>query len=175
MSRSTPGPSPWRRIKLGSWTTHRAGRCRRQGLTAFIAFRLSVPVRGVDDIRMALRLPAAGMPEDRMHHLLRALLDSPEKFLRFLRALLGGLDATLDWARSEGDGDGTATWGFGGEGETLLDDLVRTASRDPDRLAPVRRLIDDLRNTDEGQRIVPDDLFAVWTAVEEAVASEPRS
>ena len=144
-------------------------------LTAFIAFRLSVPVRGADDIRMTLRLPAEGMPADRIHQILRTLLDSPEKFLRFLRALLGGLDAVLGWAPDEGDGDGPASWGIGDDGgETLLDDLVRTASRDPARLEPVRRLIDDLRKTDEGRRIVPDKLFAVWTAVEEALAPEPR-
>ena len=147
-------------------------------LTAFIAFRLSVPVRGADDIRMTLRLPAEGMPEeeDRIRQILRTLLDSPEKFLRFLRALLGGLDAVLDWTEDAEKGDGPAPWGVGGDGgETLLDDLVRTASRDPARLEPVRRLIDDLRKTDEGRRIVPDDLFAVWLAVEEALAPEPRS
>ena len=145
-------------------------------LTAFIAFRLSVPVQGVDDIRMTLRLPAEGIPEDRIHQILRTLLDSPEKFLRFLRALLGGLDAVLGWAEDTGEGDGVAPWGIGGNGgETLLDDLVRTASRDPDRLEPVRRLIDDLRKTDEGRRIVPDELFALWRAVEEALAPEPRS
>ena len=143
-------------------------------LTAFIAFRLRVAVRGVDDIRMALRLPAEGMPADRMHHVLRGLLDSPEKFLRFLRALLGGLDQLSGWVEDEGEGDGAAPWGVGGGGETLLDDLVRTASRDPDRLKPVRRLIDDLRKTEEGRRIVPDELFAVWTAVEEALTREPQ-
>ena len=143
-------------------------------LTAFIAFRLRVAVRGVDDIRMTLRLPAEGMPADRMHHVLRGLLDSPEKFLRFLRALLGGLDQLSGWVTDEGQGDGAAPWGVGGGGETLLDDLVRTASRDPDRLEPVRRLIDDLRKTEEGRRIVPDELFAVWTAVEEALTREPR-
>ena len=143
-------------------------------LTAFVAFRLSVPVRGVDDIRMTLRLPAEGMPEDRIHQILRTLLDSPEKFLRFLRALLGGLDAVLGWAKDAGEGNGKGDWGVGG-GETLLDDLVRTASRDPERLEPVRRLIDDLRKTDEGRRIVPDELFAIWMAVEEALAPEPRS
>ena len=143
-------------------------------LTAFIAFRLRVAVRGVDDIRMTLRLPAEGMPADRMHHVLRGLLDSPEKFLRFLRALLGGLDQLSGWATDEGQGDGAAPWGIGAGGETLLDDLLRTASRDPDRLEPVRRLIDDLRKTEEGRRIVPDELFAVWTAVEEALAREPR-
>ena len=144
-------------------------------LTAFVAFRLSVPVRDVDDIRLTLRLPAKGMPADRLHHVLRALLDSPEKFLRFLRALLGGLDNVVDLARDGSHGNGPADWGIGLGGETLLEDLLRTASRDPDRLKPVRRLIDDLRKTDEGRRIVPDDLFDVWTAVEEALAPEPRS
>ena len=142
-------------------------------LTAFIAFRLSVPVPGVDDVRIALRLPAEGMPADRIYHVLRDLLDSPEKFLRFLRALLGGLDAVLDWAQIDGKGSG-ADWGAGAGGDTLLDDLVRTASRDPDRLRPIRRLIDDLRETEEGRRIVPEDLFDIWTAVEEALVQEPR-
>ena len=143
-------------------------------LTAFIALRLHVPVHGVDDIRLTLRLPAEGMPSDRIHQVLRSLLDSPEKFLRFLRALLGGLDATVDWAQGEGDGTPGPDWGIGAGGDTLLDDLVRAAARDPDRLKPVRRLIDDLRKTDEGRRIVPDDLFEVWTAVEEALVQEPR-
>lgn len=144
-------------------------------LTAFIAFRLRVPVHGVDDVRMTLRLPAEGMPEDRVHQILRGLLDSPEKFLAFLRALLGGLDAVFAWAQDGGAGREPADRGVEIGGKTLLEDLVRTASRDPDRLQPVRRLIDDLRKTEEGRRIVPDDLFAVWTAVEEALArKEPR-
>lgn len=144
-------------------------------LTAFIAFRLRVPVRGVDDVRMTLRLPAEGMPPDRVHQILRGLLDSPEKFLAFLRVLLGGLDAVFAWAQDGDEGREPAGRGVGVGGETLLEDLVRTASRDPDRLQPVRRLIDDLRKTEEGRRIVPDDLFAVWVAVEEALArQEPR-
>ena len=144
-------------------------------LTAFIAFRLRVPVRGVDDVRMTLRLPAEGMPPDRVHQILRGLLDSPEKFLAFLRVLLGGLDAVFAWTQDGGEGREPAGRSAGVGGETLLEDLVRTASRDPDRLQPVRRLIEDLRKTEDGRRIVPDELFAVWTAVEEALArKEPR-
>ena len=89
--------------------------------------------------------------------------------------MLGGLDAVLGWAKEEGDAGAPGPWGMGPGGETLLDDLVRTASRDPERLKPVRRLIDDLRRTEEGRRVVPDELFAVWAAVEEALAEEPRS
>ena len=146
-------------------------------LTAFIAFRLHVPVPGVDDVRMTLRLPATGMPGDRIHQILRGLLNSPEKFLRFLRALLGGLDAMLAWTGDADAGDGAPVWGIGAGGETLLDDLVRAASRDPSRLEPVRRLIDDLSGaeTDDGRRIVPDVLLDIWNAVEEALAREKRA
>ena len=138
-------------------------------LTAFAAFRLHVPVRGVDDVRMTLRLPANGMPEDRIHQVLRTLIDSPERFLLFLRALLGGLDGMVDWAKDGSDGGEGGAWGEGFAGETLLEDMVRAAARDPERLKPVRRLIDDLRKTEEGREIVPDDLFAVWSAVEETL------
>ena len=140
-----------------------------QRLTALVAFRLRVPVDGADDLRFALRLPAEGMPEDRMHHLLRSLIDSPERFLAFLRALLGGLDEVVDWARDDGDQGGGGEWGIGLDDGAMLEDLVRTAARDPSRLEPLRRLIDDMRKTDEGREIVPDDFLCLWNAVEAAV------
>ena len=80
---------------------------------------------------------AVAVPGDRIYEILRTLLDSPEKSPRFLRALPGGLDqfVLVGWAEDAGEGDGAAPCGVGGDGgETLLDDLVRTASRDPARL-----------------------------------------
>ena len=75
----------------------------------------------------------------------------------------------VDWARGDGEGNGSGAWDGGLNEETLLEDLVRAASRDPRRLEPVRRLIDDFRKTEEGRLIVPDDLFEVWTAVDGAL------
>lgn len=140
-------------------------------LTAFVAFELSVPVTGVDDVRLTLKLPAEGMPEGRMAQVLRSLIDSPERFLRFLRALLGGLEGLPDWNGHERSNGHATPWNTGLGGETLLEDLVRVASREPARLEPVRRLIHDLRQSDEGSRIVPDDLLAVWEVVDRALAS----
>lgn len=140
-------------------------------LTAFAAFRLRVEAE-VDDVTFVLKLPATGMPEGRVAQVLRGLIDSPEKFIRFLRALLGGLDGMIEWA---GNGDGAGwqgDWGAGLDGETLLEDLVRAAARDPERLEPVRRLIGDLRSTPEGREIVPDDLFEIWQVIDEAVADQ---
>jgi hypothetical protein len=75
-----------------------------------------------------------------------------------------------DWAGDEGGGAWQGEWAAGLGGETLLEDLVRAAAREPERLEPVRRLIEDLRATPEGREIVPDDLFAVWQVVDDAVS-----
>ena len=141
-------------------------------LTAFVAIRLSVRNVEVDDIRLTLLLPASGMPDNRITHVLRNLIDSPERFMRFLRALLGGLDSLLDGVDSGGNGGQTFSWGTGLGGEPLLEDLMRIAARQPGRLEPVRRLIEDMRATEEGSRIMPDDFLAIWDAVNEALADD---
>ncbi|MEX0870538.1 MAG: phospholipase D family protein [Aquisalimonadaceae bacterium] len=134
-------------------------------LTAFAAFRLHVEA-DVSDVRLALKLPVEGMPEGRINQVLRTLIDSPERFLQFMRALLGGFDGLMDWAA--GTGSGAGSWGAGFDRETLLEDLVRTASREPARLDPIRRLVTDLRATAEGREIIPDDLHAIWQVVDAA-------
>lgn len=143
-------------------------------LTAFVAFRLHVEA-DVDDIRLALKLPAEGMPEGRVAHVLRTLIDSPERFLQFLRALLGGLEGLADWGVDNGRGAWRGVWGAGLGGETLLEDLVRIAARDPVRLEPVRRLIADLRATPEGREIVPDDLHEIWQVVDAVITERSDS
>lgn len=138
-------------------------------LTAFVAFRLSVPGVRIDDVRVTLKLPTTGMPEERIAHVLRALIDTPERFLRFLRALLGGLDGPPDWPDGghSSDRQGQSNIGFGCE--TLLEDLVRVASQDPARLGPIHKLIEELRTTEEGRQIVTGEFHAVWSAVWEAL------
>lgn len=138
-------------------------------LTAFVGFRLSAPGIAIDDVRFTLLLPAAGLPDNRMNHVLRSLIDSPERFLQFLRALLGGLDGLVDWSAGANSGAKSFSWAEGLGGESLLEDLVRIASKEPERLQPVRRLIKDLRDTEEGRRVVNDELLAVWNAVESAL------
>ncbi len=144
-------------------------------LTRLVAFRLHVSVPGVDDIALTLSLPVEGMPEDRLHHVLRSLIGDAERFMAFLRALLGGLDGMIDWVHGrDANGDG-APWSDVPGDETLLEGLVRAASRDPQRLEPVRRLIEDFRSTEEGRRIVPDAFLNLWSAVEEALREDGRT
>ena len=137
-------------------------------LTAFVAFRLAVDSPDEEDKRFTLKLPISGVPPERTAQVLQSLINSPERFLEFLRALLGGLETLAELV--EGMGDTTdAAWQRGIEAETLLEDLLRTTSRDPERLTTVRKLIADLRETEEGRRIVPDPIYEIWQAVEETI------
>ena len=138
-------------------------------LTAFVAFRLRVDASEAAQRSIALKLPLEGAPIDRSAEILRSVIDSPERLLAFLPALLGGLEELGQLGDEEGAQGGAGPWREGFEGETLLEDMLRTASKDPARLATVRRLISDLRSTSEGREIVPDRLLAVWQAVEGAL------
>ena len=142
-----------------------------QRLTCLVAFRLHVPMKDVEDITFALRLPIAGLPPDRLHHVLRSLIGDTERFLAFLRALLGGFDGLAEPLHGEGSNEG-GIWMFGMDDETLLEDLVRTASRDPERLEPVRSLIESILETDEGNQIVPTSFLNIWDAVNEALRDQ---
>ena len=143
-----------------------------QWLTRLVAFRLHVPVPGVDDIGLTLSLPIESIPEDRMHHVLKSLIGDSDRFMAFIRALLGDLDGMVDWARAGDTKGDAASWLGAPAGETLLEGLVRAASRDPGRLEPVRRLMEDLRSTEEGRRIVPEDFLDLWCAVEEVLRED---
>ncbi len=144
-----------------SWTW----RLPETRLTSFVAFRLRVEPRDVDDSRLTRKLPATGLPDTRLNAVLRSLIDSPARLLEFLRALLGGLDVMADRERPSRNG-GERAWTASFGRETLLEDLLRAASRDPERLKPIRQLIADLQQTEEGRKLLPDEFLAIWDAVD---------
>ncbi|WP_435106816.1 hypothetical protein [Arhodomonas sp. AD133] len=167
-------------VTLGSDQARRWGKDMEwalpmERLTALVAFRLSAAA-DVDDTTLVAKLPAEGLPEERMHRVLRTLINSPERFLAFLRALLGGLEGLVDWAETDGEEGQWQDRGAPLEAETLLEDLLRVASRDPDRLETVRRLMEDLMEEGgEAEKVVPPDLYAIWQAVDAALQKEAHS
>ncbi|NJK31265.1 MAG: hypothetical protein HC927_01975 [Deltaproteobacteria bacterium] len=140
-------------------------------LTCFVAFRISACDVDTDDIRIVLKLPVNGLPADHTAHILRGLIDSPERFLQFLRALLGGLEGLgLAWLDGEQVGaEKRGNWGSDWTSDALLEDLVRAASRGPARLGAIRRLVSDLRVTEEGRRIVTEEFIEIWDVIERAL------
>jgi len=133
-------------------------------LTRFVGFHLTATTEG-QTMRTAfvLKLPATGFPEDRDSHVLRAIVQNREGFLRILLLIL----------MDEETGPGTlATMGETGCGSTgqflealgipLFEELVRASSRHPDKITRISELLDEL--TDHGRKtdIVPADFRELW-------------
>ena len=118
--------------------------------------------------RFVLNLPVTGIPADRNAAILQTVISNQEGFLRYLLLLLGdekvsGLDP--------GSGSGFARWLArlaDGEDIPLLEELTRTYSRHPERLAEISGLVHDLSRG--GQKtIIPEDFLNLWTVFESAI------
>jgi hypothetical protein len=140
-----------------------------ESLTAFFAVTVTASEK---NRRLAqefvLKLPLDGAPADRDARLLLAMLSNRERLLRYLLMLLEGADLDL---RGDGEGKG-GRWGdwnsLGSFGIPLLEPLLRTLAEDPSRLDHIERLVQDLEKTEEGRRLLPDELVVVWSAIRAA-------
>ncbi|MCY3540417.1 MAG: phospholipase D family protein [Gammaproteobacteria bacterium] len=138
-------------------------------LISFVAFRFSVQDFPDLDESFVLNLPISGVSHERVDKVLRSVIDSTEKLLLFLRLLLG--ENHDDWIVSAENGTKVhdVFYEAGFALETLLEDLLRVASRHPKRLEPFQRLMSNLKETSEGRALIPEQLETLWQAVEQAL------
>lgn len=142
-------------------------------LTRFMAFELG---REVDDVSITLRfvlsLPLEGAPADRGSHVLRAIIADSTHFMRYLFFLLsedaGGTGLTDEALQILRGGGADGAGGAGADGWPLLEELVRTVSRSPEKIARIGRLVAELRDADDGTERVPPAFERIWAPIEQA-------
>ena len=146
----------------------RLGEFSASSVTGLIAFELKTNHPDVT-ARFVLNLPITGVPEERHSAILQTVISNQDGFLRYLLLLLGddkvsGLDA--------GGGSGFARWLAarlaGGEDIPLLEELTRTYSRHPERLAEISGLVRELSETSRNA-IIPEDFLELWAVFESAI------
>jgi hypothetical protein len=110
-----------------------------------------------------LKIRATGFPEDRDSHVLRAIVQNREGFLRILLLILmdeetgPGTLATLGEA-----GSGTTAQFLEALGIPLFEELVRASSRHPEKITRISELLDELTDNGKNPDIVPDDFRSLW-------------
>lgn len=135
-----------------------------EGITAFLANELTL---GDTSTRFVLTADLQEAPENRATRLLRILLGDAERFLRYLLLLLTdeavdqyGLADLLDALDSE-----AGQWQAAQDSLPLLEALLRTLARDPDRLGHIDQLITDLQTDPDGESLLPDGLLDIWEPI----------
>ena len=139
-----------------------------EALTAFFAFEVSLQ-EGSHQARkrFVVTVELVGAPENRKERLLRSLLKDRGRVLRLLFLILmdegADVSAFIQAARRD---DSAAAGSFGGWDQTaLLEALLRSLSRNPERIDQAARLIADLRSTPEGEDLLPERLNEIWKPV----------
>lgn len=137
-------------------------------LTPFTAFEVVARVQDCrHTLRFVLNLPTRGIPDGRLDHLAAAIISDRSQFLRYLWLMLSqGEGEAPPWASLPGaEGVGSVRRSAGREDLPLLETLVRTLSRSPERIGQIDDLIASLKRTPKGQQILPAGFEALWSAV----------
>ena len=142
-------------------------------LTAFFALSITASEQSRSLTKeFVLKLPLLGAPEDRDARLLLAMLSNRERLLRYLFMLLTDAGLALH-SKMSGGGAGWGDWDAPGPfGIPLLEPLLRALAEDPLRLDDVERLISDLGQSDQGRRLLPEELSTLWAAIRLVRASD---
>jgi len=136
-------------------------------VTGLIAFELRTNHRDVT-ARFVLNLPVIGVPEERNAAILQTVISNQDGFLRYLLLLLG--DDKV-FGPDPGSDSGFAKWLArlaAGEDIPLLEELTRTYSRHPERLAEISGLVRDLCKGSQNA-IIPEDFLNLWRVFESAI------
>jgi len=145
-------------------------------LTQFIAFRVLASHDGQEEKHeFVLNVPAEGFPDDRAAQIVRSIIKDPETFLRFLMMLLSP-DA-IEQFMFDGDGDPFGRQddrgGAGFSAMPVFEQLVRTFSRNPERIDDAKATIDDLMTDEATRDVIPVQFLELWSVFVTARGEQP--
>ena len=156
------GLSECRAVSLGRFAT--------ESVTGLIAFEFVSEIRNMP-LRMVLNLPVVGLPESRDDAVFRLILNNREGFLRYILLLLGEYAGGFLGGRDifgEKVGGDFRTNGFLGD-IPILEELVRTFSRNPDKLKDITAVVDRLTRDQTKSSVVPTEFLELWAVFQIAM------
>jgi hypothetical protein len=135
-----------------------------QSVSSFVSFEVSARVGDAERSEaFVLNLPLVGAPSDRKERLLCDMLSDSRTLIRFLLMLLSDdPERLLSELQQMSATPETTSGAPGHDGLPLLEHMLASLHRCPEKLDQVHRLIEDLRKTPEGRSILPPELEAVW-------------
>lgn len=135
-------------------------------VTPFLVARASAPggLQGGTVIRGELQNDPAG----RLDEVLARQVNTPEKFLRFLVLLLGFGNPNLLSMLTAGEG-GSAAYVATGPGPGVFEMIVRALADHPNALRDLDSLVQRLRVTEDGRKVLPPGFDTLWAVVLETL------
>lgn len=112
------------------------------------------------------------LPDSRMNSIFKSIIDNREKFLKYLSFLLSGTTP----GPVDNEGNGRAAGMNRGSDEkpfiaaSLYENLLVAASRRPERLRSLEKIIDRLKNQNpDSESILTDDFMRLWSVFQDYI------
>jgi len=147
-------------------------------LTSFFAFQLEAKLKGEKStLSFVLNLPVDGMPQDRDQKIFQSIISDREKFLRLLRLLLAEDKdlCAISNALEDSSGDSASnkqSSQLAYFSQNLMEELVRAYSRNPDKLDRVAQMVEELKRTEDGRKVLPEGFEQIWQVIWETRCKE---
>jgi len=143
-------------------------------LTRFLAFNLADKDSNVP-LLFSTGLLVDGLPSERHAAILRSVIDSKDKFFRYLRFLLSDLGDPFAAVLVVQGGSGPGGWRMAVDDAPILEEMVRAFCRGGDQLHAIERLIARLQPedlTEEGP--VPAEFWSLWETFRAALKAQRK-
>lgn len=118
----------------------------RSKLSEFYILKVTPDDEFVAPIKMAIKIPAKGIPEDRDDHIFRSLIDTRDKFLNYVEMMITDRPqelAILMMQNSESETGGSLRK-QNSRSNMLYESLLHIAATNPERLEDVQELVNRL-------------------------------
>ena len=130
--------------------------------------------------RFVLNLPVTGLPDERDRAILRTIIRNKAGFLRYLLLLLAAegqmSQSVLDQLLS-GEQESSAIPHENAfvDQIPLFEELVRTFSREPERIRRIGHIIKELTADEGGEELLPAGFITLWRTFEAAMEHTPHA
>ena len=151
----------WERISLES-------------ISSFYAFEVRASDDAIPPLRFVLNLPLTGAPEGRHEGIVRSLLSSRDRVLRFLLMLLAGdaVDLPVPGGGWPGPGQSGPGNGITEDVFPLFETLVGALDRSPEKLDHVARIVKELGKRQDSRDLLPPGWEEIWEPIRQARAGQ---
>lgn len=138
----------------------------RSHLSEFYILNVTPDDELVDPVKMAIKIPTKGIPEDRDDHIFRSLINTRDKFLNYVEMMITDRPqelATLLMQNSESE-TSVSLRKQNSRNNTLYESLLRIAATNPERLEDVQELVNRLDDT-----VIPESFAQMCTKFKQSI------
>lgn len=154
-------------VELGAVNTLTFSNISETSLSRFLHVAIREAELTISEFLVCIEIE--GLPSTRLDNIFRSIINSRDKFFTYLRFLLTDELSKEEFDTPRPKSNGRTRKGEGWELDMpIFEQLLVTASRNPNRLREVDMVITSLRDA-EGEGIVPPEFLSLWEIFKAAI------